>query len=486
MKKISFFFCSFLIVLLLGVLLFIPLVNFCGCGVTDQPWVLDLYPLKKCMAKNKPDGKIVIIGGSSSLFGISGKQLREYTGMDSINLSMSIMVPMRFYLTDLEKNVKKGDVVVLPLELTNQYWEPEDIVFSNFGISLLFGCNPETQKTLSFGELCSLYFQYGFSWVNTSLFHKDAPLRRFFMEQRELGVFDRTYRCDVMYAKWAGMQTPEKRGMAGYISDLSIYGDWPVERDGVSTDVPPYRLEGELSGEFLSCYDRIRKLTEARGATLLLVWPNLYFYAEQTGFEDFRKNLQKHGITIHGRPEAMSFPKEFYFEPPNHMNTRGAELWTRELAKIICNATGRPLKKRNVAWSFVVFADDPARYFPEVKSLQEYETGVRIVQKEFLLVLDVPENLRGKPLELHLIALPDRKKLPVFRRITVEGRACEIREKLHPERMEAVIALPDGCLPGERLTLSCSISGDAIGMERLFLRERLGVGIQSSQLKPGR
>jgi len=481
MKKISIFFCTVFAALMLTFIVFAVLVNFCGRGVCEQQWFKELYPLKKHMAKAKKSPKIIIIGGSSSLFGISGKKLHEYTGMDNINFSMSILMPMRFYLVDLEKHVGKGDIVVLPLELTKHYHETAEKNFSNFGISLLFGCMPDAQKTLSFSELCSLYFCYGFSWINTSLLHKDAPLRRLFTSRDKQGIWGGTYKEKYVANQWAQLQTKDKRGTMGYFSDLSTYGDWLVDQPGRDTETPPFPLFPMASEEFVFSYKRIQELVKSRGATLLLVWPNIYFYAEQGGFDKWRVGSK--GITIYGRPESVSFPKHLYHDPIAHMNIHGAELWTYELAKTICKATGRPLKKRNQAWAYIVFADNPSYYFPGVKSVREYYSGVQIGQKEFPLVLDIPEDLRGKTLEMSLIVKPDIVKSPAFAAFRLSGKSCTFEENIYSEHHEVFIHIPPAYTNQEKMELSCSIRGKEIGMERIFIREEPGTGKQNFHTK---
>ncbi|GEM_PF-6286536 len=477
MKKLNFFFFSFLVGLVLTFAAFVGVVNLCGRGIADQPWYLDLYPLKEHFAKEKKSPKIIIIGGSSSLMGIDGEKLQAYTGMDNINFSMSVMVPMRFYLVALDKYVKKGDVVVMPLEFGKHYNETEEELFSGFGISLLFGCDPAAQKTLKLSELCSLYFQYGLSWINTSLFHPQGPWGRATSPAAERAkiaekqdVFGSVYREQYVVRQWKSLHNKRNKYNApDYHYDLSPYGDWLVDHDPVPPIPMGGRIPAKITDEFVYSYQEIKKLVESRGATLLLVYTNRYSYAEDVGIDEFTAALKARGITICGRPESVAFPKYFYHEPLFHMNQHGAALWTYEMAKTICRETGRPMPKI-ADWPYVVFADDPAYHFPGVAASRIYESGVEIAQKEFPLVVNIPQSMRGKKLELSLIAKQPAGKRSVLASVRAGGQTLHWQESVYAERSEVLIRVPAHYTNGEKLELTCTVAGETIGMERLFIR----------------
>jgi hypothetical protein len=89
-----------------------------GRMVSTQDWVDLMFAKKEKMALDAPldRPKILIISGSNSLFGLSAKTISQETGLTTINLGSHAGLGGAYILSRTEKLIRKGDIVILPLE----------------------------------------------------------------------------------------------------------------------------------------------------------------------------------------------------------------------------------------------------------------------------------------------------------------------------------------------------------------------------------
>lgn len=79
-------------------------------------WINELYTIKLSIAKSIETPKLVIVSGSSSLFGISCKMIHEETQVPCLNGATHAGLGVKYILNRAHFLVKSGDTVLLPLE----------------------------------------------------------------------------------------------------------------------------------------------------------------------------------------------------------------------------------------------------------------------------------------------------------------------------------------------------------------------------------
>lgn len=79
-------------------------------------WIHDVMVKKENISDKSTDKRIVIISGSNGLFGFDSKLLEKKTGLPVINLALHASLDMNFYRWFAERNIRKGDIVILPIE----------------------------------------------------------------------------------------------------------------------------------------------------------------------------------------------------------------------------------------------------------------------------------------------------------------------------------------------------------------------------------
>ncbi len=78
--------------------------------------------------------KIVVAGGSSVLYSFNTDEITEVLGKEVINFGVNVGLGFSYLAEYMEKHLKEGDRVILPLEF-NQYTNPPYYVFG-FGIDM--------------------------------------------------------------------------------------------------------------------------------------------------------------------------------------------------------------------------------------------------------------------------------------------------------------------------------------------------------------
>lgn len=91
-----------------------------------------LLTKKTAMLEACMEEKIVLLGGSSVLYGFNTNEMQRRLGKPTFNAGVNVGLGFRYMLDKIEPHLKPGDHVVLPLEF-NQYTNPPYYVFG-FGI----------------------------------------------------------------------------------------------------------------------------------------------------------------------------------------------------------------------------------------------------------------------------------------------------------------------------------------------------------------
>jgi hypothetical protein len=131
---------SFLLALLAGFLLMFGLAAGAFClnlGVPSEGsrWTSELNQQKRRAAAQAVSPRLLLVGGSATLFGISAKEIQAQTGCHTINLAIHAALGTAYILHCAEEVAKPGDTVLLVLEYElytygklDSAWVPEPLV----------------------------------------------------------------------------------------------------------------------------------------------------------------------------------------------------------------------------------------------------------------------------------------------------------------------------------------------------------------------
>jgi hypothetical protein len=95
-------------------------------------WVREMIVVKRALADASPSPRIIVLGGSSALFGIDARQVTEETGIFTMNMGLHAAMRMDRLLAVGEEAARRGDIFVLPLEHT--FYDCAEVLWTDWQI----------------------------------------------------------------------------------------------------------------------------------------------------------------------------------------------------------------------------------------------------------------------------------------------------------------------------------------------------------------
>ena len=79
-------------------------------------WAFEVNQKKRLLAFRAASPKLLLVGGSATLFGISAKEIQNQTGFRAINLGTHAALGAPYILREAQQVAKPGDIVLLAFE----------------------------------------------------------------------------------------------------------------------------------------------------------------------------------------------------------------------------------------------------------------------------------------------------------------------------------------------------------------------------------
>jgi|GEM_PF-1818071 len=316
-----------------------------GALVSAEYWIYDAQVVKhELLARNQDKNKLIFAAGSSAFFGIDSQRVEQALGMPTINLGLHIGRPVHFLLNEMTPYLKRGDVVVLPLEyehyrsmtpysdwFTNQVmaWYPEYFWQLETTEKLRFLRSVLPQRVL-LGVLAKLMGDH---------------LER--VQSRE-----RKNPSDILrlvHAAWNNhAHQPDK--MYSFLN-LDPHGDaivstpeQPLEYSG-----NPYKLDLDFieSGYFWGALQEFFVNCQARGIQVYITWPptmkdrlDLTSPRIQPSVRAIADKVRKLGIPILGNPSDFQYDAELFTGSIYHLTPQGRAEHTNRLLSYLAAEPG--------------------------------------------------------------------------------------------------------------------------------------------------
>lgn len=300
----------------------------------SEPWVRDVYEVKDYI-NSLPTSKqrLLVFGGSSSLFGFNGEMVDNATKFHFINYGTHAGLPLNFHVDKIISVAKEGDIIFLPLEFpyytngapTNDYWYIHNM--------LTWGNGYKKYITLKYEILA--YFKNPPLYVFSTWFHS-------FKAKQHENIIEN------MKKIW---QQNHNNFNYGYQS-LSKHGDYCTQVGELTKIQTNYLYKNtKLSDFFLQEYNRLQIFAKSKHIKIFLTYPptgeNEFFsiHDKQT-FEEVKSletELLKHNIKIYGNFTDFHFDNKYFFNTDYHLNEKGVVLRTKAFIKLL-----QTMEKQNI------------------------------------------------------------------------------------------------------------------------------------------
>jgi hypothetical protein len=311
-----------------------------GAPVKASWWVKDAMIVKDHIItkyKNKP--KILLLSGSNSLYGVDSKQLSHELSMPTINLATHFNMGLSYFIFQAKKYVKKGDIVIMPLEFVF-YDRASD--YTAWFVNNIIAWNDPYFYQLSLIEQINFIYHTSPKRIIEGLLAqtlvKNTPKE--ILKKRTLS---QSFILKDIQKRW---KTNNLKSSYSYAS-IGKQGD--IEKNiGIKKKMRTYKTSYmfnnlHLTKNFLHHYKQLKELSVTRGFTLVLTWPvtleNSRFSTKHNPtlahIQAFENQLRQNDIDLLGTLQDFHYERKYFYDSGYHLNTDGKKLRTQKLASLL-------------------------------------------------------------------------------------------------------------------------------------------------------
>lgn len=254
--------------------------------------------------------KIILVGGSNLPFGVKSKVIEDSLGMPVVNMGLHAGLGMNFILSEVEKDIRQGDVVVVSLEyhhyLSRSMYNGEDVL-----AALLFDVNRDCMKYVSAKQWVALM-------PNLCLYSTKKLIN---FSSKPVDDFEDKF---------------TRESFDEYGDEVAHYG---MASTIHSKDEPA--LKSNVLKKSLRRLIQFKKSVEGKGAKFYLEpcpYPQKQFKADEKSIRAVADELREVGIPFPVAPESYAYPDSLMFNSFFHLGEYGADMRTESLISILKNS----------------------------------------------------------------------------------------------------------------------------------------------------
>ncbi|OQW76918.1 MAG: hypothetical protein BVN35_05695 [Proteobacteria bacterium ST_bin11] len=329
MRFIQVFFAS---CILTCMIFYCVIFVFIDAPVKASYWVAEMIFIKKELVKaHSGKNKILVAGGSSTLFGIDAEYATKSLGIPVVNFGLTAGVRLEKILHEVSLVVESGDSLILPLEPTyydcNSKLDPAQV-------SEIIGWDHEAWKVMGYKERLELV-----SLVSPTLLGQmivAAALKNFYpsLIEDRLNALNQS----LVLSKFKERKVPTEFAYSAY--NINNHGDMLATNgsryNGKDDDVSkPLHVCDRTANILVVFVDRMRN----KGVRVFFAntpYPGLKSssISWKNSEVSFKNEMAKIGCFIDSR-EDLIFDRKYFFNTHLHLNAGGRFIRTDNLIKAI-------------------------------------------------------------------------------------------------------------------------------------------------------
>jgi hypothetical protein len=302
--------------------------------VTDELiWIRNCL-VKKHQYVNIEENKVIISGGSNTLFGMRTEQISNELNIPVYNLGVHAGLGIDFIINDAKKVLKRGDVVIMPLEY-NHFSSDERVTKLAFDYYNAF--DKEQLNKINKFDRFDFSFKFAF----------------------QVKPFD-NIQSIIKSIKNSIEGTPLVENPIGYNSEnLNKHGDQtnhPGVQEKALSSIGPIGIPATFSETVdLRLIRDFNTWAKENGISLFITYPNTIYFNEydSPAYKEYYKSLNKYFLDNHistiGKPSDFFYDKKYFYDTIYHLNDEGMTVRTTEFTHMIENLREiKVLKSKNL------------------------------------------------------------------------------------------------------------------------------------------
>jgi len=313
MKTYKKFTLYFLIVApLIWLLYFVSVYLFYFDNKHDSFSVNTYFKYKEDLAKSIDKKKIIFTSGSNNFLGIRTAKVEEHFGMPTANMSIHAGLGATYILDRVKKVLKKGDIVIVPLEYSNFIKNGEQSIVKN-------------KYLLTYDK---------------EYFKNSLDLSEQLKCISSVSVLDL-----INSVRDGSKETQGEKERVELLKDLNKNGDMlnKTEHDEFKTSRPLFRLPSpyNLETKALIAIKEFNNWCKEREITFYITYPNTIYRKEYETkrYADYFKSLEdyfkKNSIEFIGKPLEMMYAKKYFYDTQYHLISEGSDIRTKDFIEVL-------------------------------------------------------------------------------------------------------------------------------------------------------
>jgi len=310
------FFIQFFITVVILFIVWVSIVLLQASNPTKtSQWVYDAYKKKTKIANSIQKKKMIIVAGSNVLFGCDSKKLSKAFHIPVINFGVNAGVLLPYTLYKAKKVIKKGDVVIMPLEYPMYVYDGKP---NEQMIDFIFSRDFDMFWHLTLKE------QFYMVWNITF----DRVYRGYKAEggkEVSRGLFG------VHHIDKNGDQIKTDKKYQNAWMKNQVYNNFAKNPEHYGAEFKESSLSWKYLDEFIAwCKTNDVKLI-FMPSTLLKHQSYFTDKKEKWFYKNIKNIIEKKGLPYIGNPYDYMYDKKYYFDSNFHLVKKGREIRTKKM-----------------------------------------------------------------------------------------------------------------------------------------------------------
>jgi hypothetical protein len=302
--------------------------------ITAGYWVREMIVVKRALADTSPSPRIIVLGGSSALFGIDARQVSAETGVFTMNMGLHASMRMDRLLDIGVEMARPGDILVFNLE--HVFYDCDEALWTDWQIRNMLAWDRAYFNGLPLRSRLDGIFVAGGPGLSIDLLA--GKIGSSLMPHHYVDRSEALEPAAVVFARYrSGKSKTSSFSYSAYNIDdhgdiLNNHGT-AFKGPGVPATMPgPVcpAIAGILSGF-------VRNLKEKGARAVVTHTPYLVDDAPEPGWQDaertFLRDMASIGLEVVDHRKELSFPRALFFNTKLHLNEDGR----RERTKLFIN-----------------------------------------------------------------------------------------------------------------------------------------------------
>ncbi len=316
MSKIIVFFVSLFFFIALYVVIIFEFSYKQGLFQFSELWIGDVYKVKDYINSQATDKqRLLVFGGSSSLFGFHGDYITKNTKYSFINYGSHAGLPLNYHIDRMISSVQEGDIVFFPLEF--DYYSRNMPKDDYWYIHNMLAWDREYKKYITYMQIFKSYLQ-------------NSPIA--FLKMFLKGTYTKSTKNENIVDNMQRIWGQDYQEFDFTYKSLSAYGDFCTQVGNIQNYeallINKYVIK-DVSDFFISEYIRLMEFAKAKNVKVFLIYPP----TTQRQSLHIAKNLPKliqqlddYNIKIYGNFSDVHFEHKYFFDTDYHLNHEGTIL----------------------------------------------------------------------------------------------------------------------------------------------------------------